>query len=72
MNRTDINITMKYILKKFLYMILRLQIKKTYSNCMSFLAGVEGLEPSQAVLETDVLPLTLYPYKHFIIIQKYL
>ena len=26
------------------------------------LAGVEGLEPSQAVLETDVLPLTLYPY----------
>ena len=27
------------------------------------MAGVEGLEPSQAVLETDVLPLTLYPYK---------
>ncbi len=26
------------------------------------MAGVEGLEPSQAVLETDVLPLTLYPY----------
>ena len=25
-------------------------------------AGVEGFEPSQAVLETDVLPLTLYPY----------
>ena len=27
-----------------------------------YMAGVEGLEPSQAVLETDVLPLTLYPY----------
>ena len=27
------------------------------------MAGVEGLEPSQAVLETDVLPLTLYPYQ---------
>ncbi len=27
------------------------------------MAGVEGFEPSQAVLETDVLPLTLYPYK---------
>ena len=26
------------------------------------LAGVEGFEPSQAVLETDVLPLTLYSY----------
>ena len=26
------------------------------------MAGVEGFEPSQAVLETDVLPLTLYPY----------
>ena len=25
------------------------------------LAGVEGLEPSQAVLETGVLPLTPYP-----------
>ena len=35
-------------------------------------AGVEGLEPSQAVLETDVLPLTLYPYKQskIIITQK--
>ena len=28
-------------------------------------AGVEGFEPSQAVLETDVLPLTLYPYQLF-------
>ena len=27
------------------------------------MAGVEGFEPSQAVLETDVLPLTLYPYE---------
>ena len=26
------------------------------------LAGVEGLEPSQTVLETGVLPLTPYPY----------
>ena len=24
-------------------------------------AGVVGFEPTQAVLETDVLPLTLYP-----------
>ena len=29
------------------------------------MAGVEGFEPSQAVLETDVLPLTLYPYKTY-------
>lgn len=46
------------------------------------MAGVEGLEPSQAVLETDVLPLTLYPYMlsflktfiilaHFSIFDKY-
>lgn len=27
------------------------------------MAGVEGFEPSQAVLETDVLPLTLYPFE---------
>ena len=27
-----------------------------------FLAGVEGFEPSQTVLETGVLPLTPYPY----------
>ena len=26
------------------------------------MAGVVGFEPTQAVLETDVLPLTLYPY----------
>ena len=30
-----------------------------------FLAGVEGLEPSQTVLETGVLPLTPYPYFFF-------
>lgn len=30
-----------------------------------YLAGVVGFEPTQAVLETDVLPLTLYPYKLF-------
>ena len=40
------------------------------------MAGVEGLEPSQAVLETDVLPLTLYPYVNlfttiYIITQKF-
>ena len=34
----------------------------THSNEI-FLAGVEGLEPSQTVLETGVLPLTPYPYK---------
>ena len=32
------------------------------------MAGVEGFEPSQAVLETDVLPLTLYPYLFTIIL----
>ena len=31
------------------------------------MAGVEGFEPSQAVLETDVLPLTLYPYTQLIL-----
>ena len=38
-----------------------------------FLAGIEGLEPTQAVLETDVLPLTLYPYEKqiFIYINLY-
>ena len=34
---------------------------KTIEILLFPLAGVEGLEPSQAVLETDVLPLTLYP-----------
>ena len=29
------------------------------------LAGVEGFEPSQTVLETGVLPLTPYPYIDF-------
>ena len=33
---------------------------KTYA--FGALAGVEGLEPSQTVLETGVLPLTPYPY----------
>ena len=32
------------------------------------MAGVEGFEPSQAVLETDVLPLTLYPYEIYLYI----
>ncbi len=37
--------------------------KKNLDTIMyQVLAGVEGFEPSQAVLETDVLPLTLYPY----------
>ena len=35
---------------------------------INILAGVEGLEPSQAVLETDVLPLTLYSYKNYFLI----
>ena len=35
------------------------------------MAGVVGFEPTQAVLETDVLPLTLYPYKINIIIIAY-
>ena len=40
-----------------------MKMKKANDKIISFfyLAGVEGLEPSQAVLETDVLPLTLYP-----------
>ena len=37
-------------------------IKKSKSEDLDFLAGVEGLEPSQTVLETGVLPLTPYPY----------
>ena len=39
---------------------------------INILAGVEGFEPSQAVLETDVLPLTLYSYIKYstIITQK--
>lgn len=36
---------------------------KLLHSLVSIVAGVEGFEPSQAVLETDVLPLTLYPYK---------
>ena len=32
------------------------------------LAGVEGFEHSQAVLETDVLPLTLYSYENYLLI----
>ncbi len=36
-----------------------------YFSTSFFMAGVEGLEPSQAVLETDVLPLTLYSYKFY-------
>ena len=36
--------------------------KKSTMLVVDFVAGVEGFEPSQAVLETDVLPLTLYPY----------
>lgn len=37
--------------------------KKSTMLVVDFVAGVEGFEPSQAVLETDVLPLTLYPYE---------
>lgn len=38
----------------------------------SCLAGVVGFEPTQAVLETDVLPLTLYPYEIDIIYDNIL
>ena len=38
-----------------------IKIKKPTMLLVDFVAGVEGFEPSQAVLETDVLPLTLYP-----------
>ena len=34
------------------------------------MAGVEGLEPSQTVLETGVLPLTPYPYMYLIHLYK--
>ena len=34
------------------------------------MAGVEGLEPSQTVLETGVLPLTPYPYIKFYAVCK--
>ena len=40
-------------------------VKSTKITAFS-LAGVEGFEPSQAVLETDVLPLTLYSYKNYL------
>ena len=46
---------------------LKYKAKKTsryikQSTCFFInLAGAEGFEPSRAVLETDVLPLTLYP-----------
>ena len=36
-------------------------MKKSLAQMLNFMAGVVGLEPTQAVLETDVLPLTLYP-----------
>ena len=40
-----------------------LKIKKKFSiTKLLFMAGVLGFEPRQAVLETDVLPLTLCPY----------
>ena len=35
--------------------------KKSRKSKLLFMAGVVGFEPTQAVLETDVLPLTLYP-----------
>ena len=44
-------------MKKYNHLEIKRIIKKDKK-----MAGVEGLEPSQAVLETDVLPLTLYPY----------
>ena len=53
----EIKITIKVELKKLLFMI---KTSMKYSSPQN-MAGVEGFEPSQAVLETDVLPLTLYP-----------
>lgn len=46
--------------------------KKKLEFNSSFLAGVVGFEPTQAVLETDVLPLTLYPYEIDIIYDNIL
>ncbi len=46
-----------------LYSEIKNQDRKSLDNTWFYLAGVEGFEPSQAVLETDVLPLTLYPYE---------
>lgn len=54
---------------KSVYSLLKFSIQqkmetiKLLHSLVSIVAGVEGFEPSQAVLETDVLPLTLYPYK---------
>ena len=53
---------------KSVYSLLKFSIQqkmetiKLLHSLVSIVAGVEGFEPSQAVLETDVLPLTLYPY----------
>ncbi len=38
-----------------------MEITSRLKNYKIKMAGAEGLEPSRAVLETDVLPLTLYP-----------
>ena len=49
--------------KRITYQSLGLDKNKALRDeVLYFLAGVEGLEPSQTVLETGVLPLTPYPY----------
>ena len=50
------------------YIIKKNKLGENRIKNLKKMAGVEGLEPSQAVLETDVLPLTLYPYETFIIL----
>lgn len=55
----------KLMLKKMsLQLYKKMQKETAQTQCLSrfILAGVEGLEPSQTVLETGVLPLTPYPY----------
>ena len=54
-------------LSRITYQAFGLDKNKTVFWLSYFLAGVEGLEPSQTVLETGVLPLTPYPYFLFII-----
>ena len=44
------------------------EIKIIHLKKVVLMAGVVGFEPTQAVLETDVLPLTLYPYINNILI----
>ena len=60
MNSEEYKLAPKVLLRFNLY-ILNYSFFVFNSCLQASLAGVEGFEPSQAVLETDVLPLTLYP-----------